>query len=94
MPLDHPFTCPIIDKQISQFKGELECFVENLLEELNPLYASEQKLKDVFVATKCKEFYDTVESVFETIRESNSDLRSSADVQIDNLERIIDSYDV
>lgn len=89
---DYPYTCPKIDKNIEQFKGSLENFLESLVQDLNPMYADTEQFKS-YVQNKAEEFYEEVEPLFEDVREANSNLRNAAEHQLTKLQQQVEQLE-
>ena len=87
MRFSYPFTCPKID----DFKSNLECFIHDLIAELSPKYLETLDAK-LFIQEKQLAFYAENESIFENVRQSNEDIRKSAESQIDGIQNELDSY--
>jgi DNA repair exonuclease SbcCD ATPase subunit len=86
---DYPNTCPKVDKHISGAESVIRTFVEGLLEEACPLLSS-RSISDLS-DERAKNLYSDLEPIFEGVRESNSEMRSEAERQIEDLqERIAD----
>lgn len=77
---DYPNTCPKIDKEIAAAKGAIELFIDDLLEEACPLLGHESRRR--LTADYAERLYSDLEGAFETVRETNEDMRSAADDQI------------
>lgn len=82
--LNHGYTCPDIDSSIADAKDVLRDYMVDVLVELNPLVEGclnsphiKQWLDDTV-----KSFYSGLEDVFEGVRSTNEELRSSAEHQI------------
>ena len=91
MRFSYPFTCPKIDSNINEFKSNLECFIHDLILELSPKYLETADAK-LFIQEKQLTFYAENESIFENVRQSNEDIRKSAESQIDEIQNELDSY--
>jgi chromosome segregation ATPase len=83
MGLDFSYTCPKIDKEIDRVKSTIEDHLEDYIKQLCPLMSMETvyELRSQWT----KEMYDNLESVIETVRETNQDMRSQAEKQINQL---------
>lgn len=81
----HPYTCPVIDKNISAFKHDLEIMIKELVVDVCPLLESSSMLEP-YVKEKVEYFYSSAEAVFEGTRSSNEDLRKAAEHAISDLE--------
>lgn len=88
MGLDFSHTCPKIDKEIDRVKSTIEDHLEDYIKQLCPLMSMDTvyELRSQWT----KEMYDNIESAFETVRETNEEMRKQADYQIDRLESEID----
>ena len=91
MRFSYPFTCPKIDANINDFKANLECFIHDLISELSPKYLETSDAK-LFIQEKQLVFYAENESIFENVRQSNEDIRNSAESQIADIQNELDSY--
>ena len=83
MGLDFSYTCPKIDKEIDRVKSTIEDHLEDYIKQLCPLMSMETvyELRSQWT----KEMYDNLESAFETVRETNQDMRNQAEKQINQL---------
>ena len=91
MRFSYPFTCPKIDSNINELKSNLECFIHDLILELNPKYLETADAK-LFIQEKQLVFYAENESIFENVRQSNEDIRKSAEYQISDIQIELNSY--
>ena len=91
MRFSYPFTCPKIDSNIDEFKSNLECFIHDLISELSPKYLETADAK-LFIQEKQLVFYAENESIFENVRQSNEDIRKSAEYQISDIQIELNSY--
>ena len=91
MNFSYPFTCPKIDSNIDEFKSNLECFIHDLILELSPKYLETADAK-LFIQEKQLVFYAENESIFENVRQSNEDIRKSADYQLSAIQVELDIY--
>ena len=91
MRFSYPFTCPKIDANINDFKSNLECFIHDLILKLSPRYLETSDAK-LFIQEKQLVFYAENESIFENVRQSNEDIRKSAESQIDDIQIELNSY--
>ena len=81
--LDFSHTCPRIDKAISEVKNQIESYLSDYIGELCPLLPS---FKVVELSRKWgEEMYNEISPAFESVRETNEDMRKAADEQISNL---------
>ena len=81
---DYRHTCPDIDLQIRYFKENLSNHLDDLIEELNPMYAGTDK-KWEYRESWESIIYDSAENCFEGVRKTNEDMRKEAEYQIENL---------
>lgn len=84
---DYRHTCPIIDKAIDSAKEEIESAIDNMLDEACPLF--DGKAKREYVIDQSNALYSSLEHLFESVRDSNVDMRDAADEQITELENKI-----
>lgn len=84
MPLDFGNTCGDIDNQIEQAQQLLCDHVYNIIKDSSPMIpeAEVEKLAKDYAT----DIYSDLESIFEAVRELNTDMRKAADEQIDNLQ--------
>jgi vacuolar-type H+-ATPase subunit I/STV1 len=87
MGFDYSYTCPKIDKEINSVKSTIGSFLKDYIERLCPLMSSSTVLE--LSNDWTEELYESLESAFETVRETNSDIRAAAENQIDKLEERI-----
>ena len=85
MSFDYGYTCPDIDRNISNFKDELEQYLTGVFEELCPV-AEGTDVMENWVQENMQHFYSIAEDVFEDVRRINEDMRKAADDQIESLE--------
>lgn len=82
--LDYAYTCPNLDREISDAKDVIRDHFHDTLQELNPvmpeLMHTPEAQEWVRVATEA--LYSDLESIFENCRKINEDIRSAADQQI------------
>ena len=93
MSFNYPHTCPKIDKNISEFKDMLYQHLDNLISEHNELFYEQlckTKQLDKYIQQYVDNLYNDVEYIFESVRESNSDIRSAAEYQVNEKQDIID----
>lgn len=92
MPLNHPWTCSFIDRDISEFNDllfdTLKHHTELLQEKAEELGLDLEKgfLNDKELLECVEEHYRDFEHIFENLRNHNEELRSSAESQIEDLE--------
>lgn len=84
MGLDFPYTCPKIDKSISMAKDTIKAFLKDYIIELSP-FVSEIKANELS-SDWGGQIYNEISECFETVRETNEDLRNQAEYQIETLE--------
>ena len=84
-------TCPDIDKNIYKFKNEVYALVGTIIDDISPLYFHTSVCKK-YIEIQCSQFYDNVEYLFEDVRSTNSNLRKSAESDINHLNDQIDDY--
>ena len=91
MSFDYPYTCPRIDKNITIFKNVAYRLIESLIEEHNPKLVETIKSSDLemIINQEVDNFYFDVKSLFEDVRNSNSDIRSAAEYQLKEKEDLI-----
>lgn len=87
MPFDFNYTCPKIDKEINSVKSIIQDDLEDYIEQLCPLMDKETILK--LRSDFAKQMYEHIESSFETVRETNQDMRAAAENQIKFLDDTI-----
>lgn len=84
---DYRHTCPIIDKAIASAKQEIESAIDSMLDEACPLFQGQAKRE--YVVDQGNAMYSALEHLFESVRDSNVDMRDAADDQITTLEEKI-----
>jgi len=89
MGLDYGYTCPDINRSIDDLKSEIQAILKDMANEICPLLTTE--ILTTISKGYMPSIYDIIESYIEDIRQTNSDLRSSAEKQIDDLEDEIDN---
>lgn len=93
MSFDFPYTCPKIDKNITEFKDQLYQHIDNLISDHNELFYEQldkTKQLEKYIQQYVDNLYNDVEQIFETVRTSNSDIRDAAEYQINEKQNIID----
>ena len=93
MSFDYPYTCPKIDKNITEFKDQLYQHIDNLISDHNELFYEQldkTKQLEKYIQQHVDNLYNDVEQIFETVRSSNSDIRDAAEYQINEKQNIID----
>lgn len=82
------WTCGEIDRNIDTIKGELYNSLRDLIEEFNPMIP--QNVIDNYAKDYADKIYDEDLAYFiENIRNTNIDLRKSAEQEIESLERTV-----
>lgn len=84
MGLDFSYTCPKIDKEIGNAKDTIIDCISDYISQLCPFMPESEILK--LSKDWGEDMYNNIESAFETIRETNEDMRKQADYQIEKLE--------
>ena len=87
MGLDYSYTCTKINKEIGLVKSTIEDHLKDFIEQLCPLMSADTVLG--LRSQWANEMYDNIESAFETVRETNEDMRKAAEYQIGKLEEKI-----
>ena len=93
MSFNYPYTCPKIDKNITEFKDQLYQHIDNLISDHNELFYEQldkTKQLEKYIQQHVDNLYNDVEQIFETVRSSNSDIRDAAEYQINEKQNIID----
>ena len=93
MSFNYPYTCPKIDKNITEFKDQLYQHIDNLISDHNELFYEQldkTKQLEKYVQQYVDNLYNDVEQIFETVRTSNSAIRDAAEYQINEKQNIID----
>lgn len=80
--LNHGYTCPLIDRNISDAKDIINNTFYNTLEELCPVIDMDSPEAREWIKVATENLYSGLESVFEDLRSTNEDLRSAAEQQI------------
>lgn len=81
MGFDYGNTCSDIDSDINDFKGVIQSYLEDILDEVCPMFEGEKK--DVYIKDSVSNIHSDCEGIFEHVRACNSDMRTEADRQID-----------
>lgn len=81
MSLDFNWTCPDIDSGIKSLKDLIDDTLDDLLSEVSPLFEGESK-RELIKKHIDYLYANGIEDIFETVRETNSDMRTHADKQI------------
>ena len=93
MSFNYPYTCPKIDKNITEFKDQLYQHIDNLISDHNELFYEQldkTKQLEKYIQQYVDNLYNDVEQIFEAVRTSNSDIRDAAEYQINEKQNIID----
>lgn len=78
---DYRYTCPDIDKQISNFKEKMSDYVDEIIDDFSPMFAKTSE--SINYREDClSEIYDFTEDIFEKTRQTNSDMRKEAESQL------------
>jgi gas vesicle protein len=81
---DFAHTCPKIDKAIDSCKDRLESYLTDYINEMCPM------IPDTKVSKIAKEWstqmYDDISDCFESVRQTNEEMRDEANRQIESLE--------
>ena len=85
MGLDFGYTCGTIDDNINSFKSEIEDTLDQVLDEVCPVFGGKDRAD--FVKEWLEHTYKNCELIFEDVRKCNEDMRSQAELQISDLER-------
>lgn len=85
------YTCPDINKEIKSFDASLSDRLDEIFEELCPLFSGTNE------AMKWREnwrtiIYNDAEPCFESVRDCNSNIRDEAEKQIDAVAKERDEY--
>tara|TARA_R110002153_G_scaffold162052_1_gene314510 strand:+ start:19276 stop:19650 length:375 start_codon:yes stop_codon:yes gene_type:complete len=88
MSLNFYQTCPTIDQGIAECKDIIENYLDDMVNDINPEFYSDEKGKNKNnVVESFKDMiYNDIEHIFESVRETNVQMREVADEQIRNLE--------
>lgn len=88
MSFNYPHTCPKIDKSIGCIKDRIDNKIDSIIEQLCPLISVEDKRR--LTNDWTFELYESIEDLIEDIRDTNVDMRNSAEDQIVQLENEVD----
>ena len=88
MGLDFSYTCPRIDKAISEAKEIITEYTKDYILEICP-YLPDHKADELSKDWGAG-LYDRIADCFEAVRETNEDIRKQADFQIERLESEIE----
>lgn len=86
---DFAHTCPKIDKAIGSCKDTIESYLSGYIENLSP-YIPQAEI-ELIAKEWSKELYDAISDCFESVRETNEEMRDEANRQIANLESEIET---
>ena len=86
MSLDYPDTCPAIDDAIYNAKENLGSKVEEIVIDCNPHMKHTAEVDSDFIDGYVDILYELIEEGFEGTRETNENMRSQANYQIEELE--------
>lgn len=86
--INYHFTCPYIDRGISELKGSIESVLSSVVDECCPLLEGDAKRQ--FLAGWEQSLYESLEDAFEGVRRTNESLREAAERQLEELENTID----
>ena len=81
---DFAHTCPKIDKAIENCKDTLESYLFGYIEDLCPYIPSSEVER--ISKEWSKQMYDAISDCFESVRQTNEEMRDEANRQIANLE--------
>jgi len=84
MGFDYSYTCPNINKNISEFKSIITDNLSSMIDECCPLLIDKQK--EDFIENYVDYIYNEFEYYFENVRKTNEEIRKEAYRQIENLE--------
>ena len=82
MSFNYQFTCPTIDEEIGIVRDKIYSTIKNLLEEVNGQELSEKRIEEITSDYELNLYCD-FENSFEKVRETNGDMRTEADRQIE-----------
>lgn len=81
---DFAHTCPRIDKAIDTCKDRLESYLTDYINEMCPMIPDEKAAE--IAKYWSKQMYDDISDCFESVRETNEEMREEANRQIASLE--------
>ena len=81
---DFAHTCPKIDKAINSCKDRLESYLTDYINEMCPMIP-DQKVAEI-AKDWSEQIYDDISDCFESVRQTNEEMRDEANRQIANLE--------
>jgi hypothetical protein len=82
--LDHPWTCPNIDRNIEEAKGAIYDFLDEMLTEVCPMFGGDDKINYLIYNTDI--LHEQIQGCMEEVRESNAEIRESAENQLAHME--------
>lgn len=88
MSFNYPHTCPKIDKSIGGVKDRIDSKIDSIIEQLCPLISTEDRRR--LTNDWTFELYESIEDLIEDIRDTNVDMRNSAEGQIVQLENEVE----
>ena len=81
---DFAHTCPKIDKAIDSCKDTLESYLTDYIKDLSPMIPDAEVER---IANEWgKQMYDAISDCFESVRQTNEEMRDEANRQIASLE--------
>jgi gas vesicle protein len=86
---DFPHTCPKIDKAIDSCKDSIESYLIDYISELSPMIPDEEVER--IAKEWSKQMYDNISDCFESVRQTNEEMREEANRQISSLEDELES---
>jgi chromosome segregation ATPase len=81
---DFAHTCPKIDKAIDSCKDRIESYLTDYINELSPMIPDAEVER--IAKEWSKQMYDDISDCFESVRQTNEEMRDEANRQIANLE--------
>ena len=88
MGFNYLYTCPKIDKAIDEAKSTIVSCLNDYIMDLCP-YIPKEKVNELS-ETWGNHLYNEISGAFETVRETNEDMRRDAEYQIGRLESELD----
>ena len=88
---DYGYTCPDINKEISNFKSALSDRLDEIIEELCPIITATDTGR-IWRTNWEQTIYNDAESCFENVRDCNSNIRDEAERQINAVADERDEY--
>ena len=86
MGLDYNYTCPSIDEDINDLKAEIKSYLESVVDELNPFIDFKRDDVKAVISESGEGLYEQLSYLFEKTRQTNEDMRTAAEKQIQNIE--------